>query len=143
MNGIRLGQLLIESDVLTTRQVDAIIVEQERTGEPFGLLAERLFGVDPRKIEDAWARQYAGLTRTVKPEVEVFDDQAVTLGGSICSPTFQPARPLSPQIRLLYTWERTFMWPCRTSAFDPQPTSRDYATFRPVWARFSVSALVC
>ncbi len=79
MHGIRLGQLLIESDVLTTRQVDAIIVEQERTGEPFGLLAERLFGVDPRKIEDAWALQYAGLTRTVKPEVEVIDDQAVTL----------------------------------------------------------------
>jgi len=79
MTEIRLGQLLIESDVLTTRQVDAIIVEQERTGEPFGLLAERLFGVDPRKIEDAWAQQYAGLTRTVNPQVEIFDDQAVTL----------------------------------------------------------------
>ncbi len=79
MTEIRLGQLLIESDVLTSRQVDAIIVEQERTGEPFGLLAERLFGVDPRKIEDAWAQQYAVLTRTVNPQVEVFDDQAVTL----------------------------------------------------------------
>ncbi len=79
MSEVRLGQLLIEGDVLTSRQVDAIVAEQERTGEPFGLLAERLFGVDPRKIEDAWALQYAGLTRTVKPEVEVFDDQAVAL----------------------------------------------------------------
>ena len=79
MTEIRLGQLLIESDVLTSRQVDAIVIEQERTGEPFGLLAERLFGVDPQKIEEAWARQYAVLTRTVNPQVEVFDDQAVTL----------------------------------------------------------------
>lgn len=79
MSKVRLGQLLIEGDVLTVRQVDAIIAEQERTGEPFGLLAERLYGVDPRKIEEAWARQYAGLTRTVRPDLEVFDDQAVSL----------------------------------------------------------------
>jgi len=79
MSEVRLGQLLVESDVLTSRQVDDIIVEQERTGEPFGLLAERLFGVDPGKIEDAWACQYAVLTRTVNPEVEVFDQQAAEL----------------------------------------------------------------
>lgn len=79
MSKVRLGQLLIEGEVLTGRQVDAIITEQERTGEPFGLLAERLYGVDPRKIEDAWARQYAGLTRTVRPDIEVFDDQAAAL----------------------------------------------------------------
>ncbi len=76
---VRLGQLLVESDILTIRQVDAIITEQERTGEPFGLLAERLFGVDPLKIEDAWARQYAGLTRTVDPSIEVYDEQAAEL----------------------------------------------------------------
>jgi MshEN domain len=79
MSKVRLGQLLIEGEVLTVRQVDAIIAEQERTGEPFGLLAERLYGVDPHKIEEAWARQYAGLTRTVRPDMEVFDDQATSL----------------------------------------------------------------
>lgn len=79
MTELRLGQLLVQADVLTPRQVDDIVTEQERTGEPFGLLAERLFGVDPRKIEDAWARQYAGLTRTVNPVIEVFDDQATEL----------------------------------------------------------------
>lgn len=79
MSKVRLGQLLIEGEVLTVRQVDAIIAEQERTGEPFGLLAERLYGVDPHKIEEAWARQYAGLTRTVRPDMEVFDDQAASL----------------------------------------------------------------
>lgn len=76
---VRLGQLLVEDGVLTSQQVEEIVAEQERTGEPFGLLAERLFGVDPHKIEEAWARQYAHLTRTVKPEVEVFDEQATEL----------------------------------------------------------------
>ena len=79
MMEVRLGQLLVESGVLTSQQVTDIVLEQERTGEPFGLLAERLFGVDPHKIEEAWARQYAGLTRTVKPEIEVFDEQAAEL----------------------------------------------------------------
>ena len=76
---MRLGQLLVEADVLTSQQVDDIVGEQQRTGEPFGLLAERLFGVDPLKIEDAWARQYAGLTRTVNLAIEVFDEQAAEL----------------------------------------------------------------
>ena len=79
MSEIRLGQLLVKSGVLTGPQVDAILTEQERGGEPFGLLAERLYGVDPRNIEDAWAEQYAGLTRTVNPEVEVFDEKAYEL----------------------------------------------------------------
>jgi hypothetical protein len=79
MTEIRLGQLLVESGVLTKTQVDQIVREQERSGEPFGLLAERLFGVDPQKIEEAWAKQYAGLTRTVDPAVEVYDDQSAGL----------------------------------------------------------------
>ena len=79
MSEVRLGQLLVESGGLTSRQVDAIVAEQERAGEPFGLLAERLYGVDPQRIEEAWAQQYAGLTRTVNPEVEVFDEKAVAL----------------------------------------------------------------
>jgi hypothetical protein len=79
MTELRLGQLLVESGVLTGQQVDHIVTVQEKTGEPFGLLAERLFGVDPQKIEEAWAKQYAGLTRTVDPEVEVYDTEAAGL----------------------------------------------------------------
>ncbi len=79
MTEVRLGQLLIESGVLTEPQVRHIVTEQERTGEPFGLLAERLYRVDPEKIEDAWAKQYAGLTRTVDPEVEVYDEHSANL----------------------------------------------------------------
>jgi hypothetical protein len=79
MTELRLGQLLVESGVLTGKQVDHIVTVQDSTGEPFGLLAERLFGVDPQKIEEAWAKQYAGLTRTVDPEVEVYDGAATGL----------------------------------------------------------------
>ncbi|MHC4415834.1 MAG: GspE/PulE/PilB domain-containing protein [Planctomycetota bacterium] len=79
MSEVRLGQLLVASGVLTNQQVKSILTQQEATGEPFGLLAERMFGVDPERIEEAWAQQYAGLTRTVDPQVEVFDDQAAGL----------------------------------------------------------------
>ncbi len=79
MSEIRLGQLLVEARVLNGVQVDRIVTEQERSGEPFGLLAERLFGVDPTTIEEAWARQYASLTRTVNPAVEVYDERATSL----------------------------------------------------------------
>ena len=79
MSEVRLGQLLVESGVLTGDQVDRIVSKQETTGEPFGLLAERLFGTDPLAIEEAWAQQYAGLTRTVNPDVEVFDVKAAEL----------------------------------------------------------------
>ena len=79
MSELRLGQLLVKSGVLTGPQVDTILSTQERGGEPFGLLAERLYGVDPQKIEEAWAEQYAVLTRTVNPEVEVYDAKACEL----------------------------------------------------------------
>ena len=79
MTELRLGQLLVESGVLAEKQVSHIVSAQEKTGEPFGLLAERLFGVDPQKIEEAWAKQYAGLTRTVDPEIEVYDMEAARL----------------------------------------------------------------
>jgi hypothetical protein len=76
---LRLGELLVESGVLNERQVQEILDRQQDSAEPFGLLAERLFRVDPGAIEAAWARQYASLTRTIDPEVEVFDEKALEL----------------------------------------------------------------
>jgi hypothetical protein len=73
---VRLGQLLVETGILDAGQVREVLAVQERTGEPFGLLAERLFGIAPEAVEEAWARQYAGLTRTVDPEVEVCEGRA-------------------------------------------------------------------
>ena len=79
MKEVRLGQLLVESGVLTEPQVRRVLSKQEETGKPFGLLAEQLCGVDPERIEEAWALQYARLTRTVDPAVEVFDEQSASL----------------------------------------------------------------
>ena len=76
---LRLGDLLIESGVLTASQVEGILAEQHDTAEPFGVLAERLYGVDPAAVESAWARQYAGLASRFAPEVETFDADAVEI----------------------------------------------------------------
>jgi hypothetical protein len=64
---VRLGQLLVESGVLSQQQVDAILEKQQQSGEPFGLLCERMFAVNPSAIEDAWAVQYVSLTRKIDP----------------------------------------------------------------------------
>jgi Type II secretion system (T2SS), protein E, N-terminal domain len=63
--GIAIGQLLIEQGVLTDHQVAHILSEQKSSHRPFGDLAERIYGVDPKVVEDAWVEQYvqtAGLT---------------------------------------------------------------------------------
>ena len=72
----RLGQVLVEEGVLTSEQVTQILENQKQTGEPFGLLCERVFGIDPETIENAWALQYARLTRTIDPETETLDAEA-------------------------------------------------------------------
>ena len=60
--GIQIGQLLIEQGVLTSTQVEHILKVQKISHRPFGDLAERLFGINPKAVEDAWVEQY---TRTV------------------------------------------------------------------------------
>ncbi len=72
-----LGHLLVRNGVLDQRQVRRALEEQSRTGVPFGVACEQLFSVDPRDIEDAWADQYAGLTRTVDLAVEALDSTAL------------------------------------------------------------------
>ena len=63
--GIPIGELLIQQGVLTGRQVRHILNIQKVSHRPFGDLAERLYGVDPKVVEDAWVEQYvaeAGVT---------------------------------------------------------------------------------
>ena len=64
---LRLGSLLVEEGVLTRPQVEEILERQAETGDPFGVIAETMYGVDPAAVEMAWARQYAGLTRRIDP----------------------------------------------------------------------------
>ena len=76
---LRLGQILIEQGVLNEGQADSILQRQQETGEPFGLLCEQMFRIHPKAIERAWATQYANLTRTIDPAVEVFEPRALEL----------------------------------------------------------------
>ena len=56
--GIQIGQLLVEQGALTQAQVDHILKVQKVSQRPFGDLAERLYGISPKAVEDAWVQQY-------------------------------------------------------------------------------------
>lgn len=72
MAGIQIGQLLVEQGVLTQSQVQHILQVQRHSHRPFGDLAERLFGVSPQAVEDAWVRQYVRLAGVVDlEEIEI------------------------------------------------------------------------
>jgi hypothetical protein len=58
MPGIQIGELLIEQGALVESQVNHILKVQRISHRPFGDLAERLFGVSPKAVEDAWVEQY-------------------------------------------------------------------------------------
>ena len=73
MPGIQIGQLLIEQGVLTEAQVAHILKVQKISHRPFGDLAERLYGINPKAVEDAWVEQYlriAGVVDLNEQEVE-------------------------------------------------------------------------
>ena len=63
--GIQIGQLLVEQGVLTPQQVRHVLQVQKLSHRPFGDLAERLYDVDPRAVEDAWVEQYLRTAGTV------------------------------------------------------------------------------
>jgi len=74
VKGIRIGELLVEQGILTAAQVQTILSLQRQSHRPFGDLAERLFGISPRAIEDAWVEQYmrvAGVVDLEDQEVEI------------------------------------------------------------------------
>jgi hypothetical protein len=77
--GIQIGQLLIEQGVLTAKQVDQIIQVQQTSHRPFGDLAERLFGIDPRAVEDAWVEQYLRTAGIVDLEQVKIESEALRI----------------------------------------------------------------
>jgi hypothetical protein len=71
--GIPIGQLLVQQGVLTEKQVQHILKVQKESARPFGDLAERLYGIDPQAVEDAWVEQYVrtvGVTDLNEVQVE-------------------------------------------------------------------------
>jgi hypothetical protein len=77
--GIQIGQLLIEQGVLTSQQVEHILKVQKISHRPFGDLAERLFGISPQAVEDAWVQQYMRMVGTVDLDHIRFDEQCLRL----------------------------------------------------------------
>lgn len=70
----RLGEILVEQQVLGAEQVDAILEAQRACARPFGVLAEELFGVHPEDIERAWVRQYVEIAQHVDVETVPRDE---------------------------------------------------------------------
>jgi hypothetical protein len=80
MAGIQIGQLLIEQGVLSSEQVSHILKIQKACNRPFGDLAERLYGIDPRAIEDAWVEQYRRVAGVIDlDEIKIEADALRTL----------------------------------------------------------------
>lgn len=79
MPGIQIGELLVEQRVLTTQQVEHILQVQRASHRPFGDLAERLYGVSPEAIEDAWVQQYLRIAGTFDLEEQRIDVDCLRL----------------------------------------------------------------
>lgn len=79
MPGIQIGQLLVEQGVLNEDQVRHILTVQRLSHRPFGDLAERLYGLDPRAVEDAWVEQYIRITGVVDLEDHIVETECLRL----------------------------------------------------------------
>ena len=77
--GIQIGQLLIEQGALTEAQVQHILKVQKISHRPFGDLAERLYGIDPNAIEDAWVEQYLRIAGTIDLDEQKVDAECLRL----------------------------------------------------------------
>jgi hypothetical protein len=77
--GIQIGQLLIEQGVLSDAQVQHILRVQKESHRPFGDLAERLYGIDPHAVEDAWVEQYCRTVGTIDLDTVEFDSECLRL----------------------------------------------------------------
>lgn len=77
MKGIKIGELLVEQGTLTQDQVEHILKIQKSTGRPFGDLAERLYGINPRAVESAWVDQYTQLAGVIDLNVQPLDGRCV------------------------------------------------------------------
>ncbi len=79
VGGVRLGEILVKQGLLSFAEVNQVLETQKSQGKPFGVLAERLFGLDPRAVESAWVTQYAQLAGEVDPEQFRIDPSCIRL----------------------------------------------------------------
>lgn len=79
MPGIRIGDLLVEQGVLTSQQVQDVLAAQRKSHRPFGDLAERMFGISAKAIEDAWVEQYIRIAGVVDLDEQKIDADCLRL----------------------------------------------------------------
>ena len=79
MPGIQIGQLLVEQGALTQAKVDHILKVQKMSHRPFGDLAERLYGINARAVEDAWVEQYVRITGVVDLDEQHVETECLRL----------------------------------------------------------------
>jgi hypothetical protein len=70
---MRIGEMLVSAGLLTIEQTEFILRRQQSHPEPFGLLAQRMYGLDPQRIEDIWAETTIRLGEVVRPEDSEID----------------------------------------------------------------------
>ncbi len=78
---VRLGEVMVRAGTISEAQRQEILEAQAKTGRPFGELAERMFGVDPRAVESAWAAQYAAAVPRIDPMAVEPDAEVLRLVG--------------------------------------------------------------
>jgi hypothetical protein len=74
---LRLGEILVRRGVLSEAECQAVLERQRESNRPFGVIAEELFGVPPRVLQDAWAEQYEQMAGRVDPLNERVSPEAV------------------------------------------------------------------
>ena len=77
--GIPIVELLVQQGVLTSRQVQHILTVQKSSNRPFGDLAERLYGISPKLVEDAWVVQYVATVGKADLDELDFDEQCLRM----------------------------------------------------------------
>jgi type IV pilus assembly protein PilB len=76
---IRLGDVLVKMGAISEEQRAHVLDAQASSGRPFGALAEEMFGVSPKVVEQAWAAQYTELAGNVKLADERIDPEVSPL----------------------------------------------------------------
>lgn len=76
---LRIGELLVRRGLLTSEQCEEILAVQKRTHRPFGVLAEELFDIPPRALQECWAEQYEQVASRADPRYERIDRDVADL----------------------------------------------------------------
>ena len=76
---MRIGEMLVTTGLLSPEQVEVILRKQQSHPEPFGLLAQRLYGLDPQKIEDVWTETTIRMSSIVRPDTNAIDQNVLDL----------------------------------------------------------------